>query len=96
LYSNQEAQATALDEESHQALLALAIWTPARYQNRAKPTDLFAPDFDLVGMLANLRGNMDAASTFSEGFSPLSLLACYARTPHKVAMRSYHRSIGNC
>lgn len=78
LYSNQEAQATALDEEAHQALLALAYGLLPAIQNRAKPTDLFAPDFDLVGMLANLRGKLDAASTFSEGFSPLSLLACYA------------------
>ena len=80
LYSNQEAQATALDEEAHQALLALAYGLLPDIQNRAKPTDLFAPDFDLVGMLANLRGKLDAASTFSEGFSPLSLLACYAAT----------------
>ena len=73
-----DAQTAPVDEESQQALLAFACGVLADAQNREDSADCFASGAELIGMLAQLSEKLDAEESPSGGFSPLSILACYA------------------
>jgi len=73
-----DAQSAAPDEEAQHALLALAYGVLPDNQTHGKPADSLPPGSDLVNMLANLKDRLGAASSQSDGFSPLSVLACFA------------------
>jgi len=72
-----DAQSAAPDEEAQHALLALAYGVLPDNQTHGKPADSLPPGSDLVNMLANLRDSLGAAIQ-PDGFSPLSVLACFA------------------
>jgi len=72
-----DTQSTAPDEEAQYALLALAHGVLPDNQTHGKPVDSLPPGSDLVSMMANLKDRLGAAIQ-SDGFSPLSVLACFA------------------
>ncbi len=72
-----DAQSAAPDEEAQHALLALAYGVLPDNQTHGELADSLPPGSDLVNMLANLKDRLGAAIQ-SDGFSPLSVLACFA------------------
>jgi len=72
-----DAQSAAPDEEAQHALLALAYGVLPDNQTHGELADSLPPGSDLVNTLAKLRDSLGAAIQ-SDGFSPLSVLACFA------------------
>jgi len=72
-----DAQSAAPDEEAQHALLALAHGVLPDNQTHGELADSLPPGSDLVNTLAKLRDSLGAAIQ-SDGFSPLSVLACFA------------------
>ncbi|HPS32807.1 MAG TPA: hypothetical protein PKW57_04840 [Anaerolineaceae bacterium] len=72
------AQTAVADEEARLALLALAYGLLPEARKHGTPANAFSAGIDLLARLEKLKEETPAVSAPSEGFSPLSLLACYA------------------